>query len=217
MDEDVRRKLDSFFSQFKRQTYKKGEILIRADEKPSGIFYLKEGLVREYAISKKGEELVVNMFKPGAFFPMTWGINETENRYFFEAVSPLTLWQAPREKVIAFLKNDPEVMYDLLSRLYRGTDGLLTRLVYIMSGSAYARLITEILISAKRFGITDKKSGEITCSISETELATHAGLTRETVSREMKRLKVKKLVLVGRNEIVIPDIAGLEEELSGDF
>lgn len=217
MNEEVKNSLDTFFFQYKKQEYRKGEILIRADENPSGIFYLKEGIVREYAISKKGEELVVNMFKPGAFFPMSWGINQSDNRYFFEAVMPVTLWKAPREEVKNFIKSNPAVMYDLLSRLYKGTDGLLTRLVYLMSGSAYARLITELLINAKRFGVKDAKTGAITCKLSELELATHAGLTRETVSREIKRLKEKNLVVVHRNEIIVTALSKLEDELSNDY
>ena len=80
MASKVTETLDIFFSQFKRRDYKKGEILIRADENPTGVLYVTAGNVREYAISSKGEELVVNIFKPGAFFPMTWGINQTENR-----------------------------------------------------------------------------------------------------------------------------------------
>jgi CRP/FNR family transcriptional regulator, anaerobic regulatory protein len=217
MDEGIQKKLEDFFSQFKEQTYKKGEILIRADENPTGIFYLTGGIVKEYAISKKGEELVVNMFKPVSFFPMTWGLNETPNKYFFEALTTAEVRKAPREMVVDFLNREPEVTLDLLRRLYRGTDGLLTRLVYLMSGSAYARLITEILISAKRFGLKNEKTGSISSTISEIELATHAGLTRETVSREMKRLKDKGLVILSRNTLEVPDIDRLEEELYGDF
>jgi CRP-like cAMP-binding protein len=89
-------------------------------------------------------------------------------------------------------------------------------MVYLMAGSAYARLITEVLITAKRFG-ERKANDSIVSSLSETDLAMRAGLTRETVSREMKRLKEKGLVEVRRNEIMVPDLAKLEEELAGDF
>ena len=84
---------------------KKKELLIRADDDPSGIFYLKKGFVREYAITKKGDELVVNMFKPVSFFPMSWAINNTPNMYFFEAVTDLRVWRAPKDKALAFFKN----------------------------------------------------------------------------------------------------------------
>lgn len=83
MEEALVKKIDAFFTQFKYQKYKKGEILIRADDDPTGIFYLKKGTVKEYAISKKGDEVVVNIFKPASFFPMSWAINNTYNRYYF--------------------------------------------------------------------------------------------------------------------------------------
>ena len=133
MDKSVKNIVDNFFRQFKFYRYKKGEILIRVDDDPSGIFYLKSGIVKEYAISKKGEELVVNLFKESAFFPMSFAINKTPNRYFFEAVTPLDVYKAPKEKVVAFIKENPQVLYDLLSRVFKGTDGLLTRMTYLMS------------------------------------------------------------------------------------
>lgn len=206
MDSTIAKKIDLFFTQFKRQTYKKGEILIRADDNPSGIFYLKEGYVKEYAISKKGDEIVVNVFKPIAFFPMSWAINDTPNTYYFEAVTNVELFRAPKEKVIDFIKNNPDVLYDLTSRVFKGTDGLLTRMTYLMSGNAYARLITELIIHAKRFGKA--------AHISEKDLADQSGTTRETVSREIKKLKNKGLITFIQHTLVIKDLQKLEEELT---
>ena len=205
MNTKITEKLEAFFTKFKHQIYKKGEILIRADDDPRGIFYLKNGYVKEYAISKKGDELVVNIFKPISFFPMSWAINNTENMYFFEAVTDAEVWRAPREKVIEFVKDNSDVLYDLLERVFKGTDGILTRMTYLMAGNAYARLITEIIIHAKRFGNP--------LHISETDLAERAGMTRETVSREMKLLKEKGLVVFRKNIIVIESLEDLENEL----
>lgn len=217
MDKDIHKKIKSFFDGFRSQKYKKGEILIRADDAPTGILYLESGLVKEYTISKKGEELVVNIFKPGTFFPLTWGINNSVNHFFYEAVSPVEIKKAPRENVIEFLKKENDVLYDLTSRLCRGLDGMLMRMVYLMSGSAYTRLITELLLTAKRFGVKDPKTGFTTCHITEKDLAAETGMTRETISREMKILKNKKIVEFHTNELVIKDIHRLEEELSDDF
>jgi len=210
MDRTVVEKVDGFFSQYKHQSYKKGEILIRADEEPSGVYYLNTGQVKEYAISKKGEELVINVFKQGAFFPMSWAINETPNAYFFEAMTNIDILRALRGKVIEFIKKNPDVLYDLMSRVYKGTDGMLTRMTYLMSGNAYTRLITELLIYVKRF---KKGQDAIELTISEKDLAAQTGMTRETVSREMKILKDKKIIIQDKTKFVIQNIRRLEEEL----
>ncbi len=214
MDIHVAKKVESFFTKFRSKTYKKGEILIRADEDPSGIFYLTKGQVKEYAISRKGDELVVNVFKPISFFPMSWAINETPNKYYFEAMTPLTVYHAPRLEAVEFIKKNPDVLFDLMSRVYKGTDGMLLRMTYLMSGNAYNRLITELLIYARRFG-NNKNSVDV--QISETELATQSGMTRETVSREMKALKEKNLVVLRENTFVIRDVQKLEMELGEGF
>lgn len=217
MDESVNEKVTAFFTQFKHQTYKKGEILIRADDDPSGVFFIQDGLVIKYVISKKGEELVVHVYRPNSFFPMSWAINNTHNKYFYEAVRNTEVYRAPKEKVLEFFKNEPDEMYNLISRIYKSVDRLLMRMVYITSGNAYNRLITELLIYAKRFGIQDKKSGYVTFKLTGRNLASLTGMTRETISRELKILKDKKLLESAVNNLTIYNMKRLEEELEDNF
>lgn len=211
MDEVTAKKVDDFFKKYKYQAYKKGEILIRADENPQGVLYLKGGIVKQYAISRKGDELIINIFRPISFFPMSWAINKTPNNYYYEAMTNLNIWRAPSEDVVAFIKSNPDILYDLMSRVYRGTEGMLQRMTYLMGGNAYARLVIEIIIQAKRFG--KNVGNRIELKIAEKDLASQSGMTRETVSREIKLLKNKKLVVFTKNVLVIADIQKLEDEL----
>lgn len=212
MDNQIFEKVYGFFKQNKHQLFKKGEILIRADDEPSGVFYLTKGKVKEYAISKKGEELIVNIFKPEAFFPMSWAVNQTPNVYYYQALEDVETWKASREKVIKFIKDNPDVLFDLLSRVFKGVDGVLMRLAHLMSGEAYDRVITELLIASKRFGSIEKDRS-VRLIISEKELASQAGMARETVSREIKILKDEKLVTFNKNVLTIPNIDNLESKL----
>lgn len=212
MDSVVAEKLKIFFTQFKKQNYRKGEILVRADDDPAGIFYLTEGQVRMYSITSKGDEVVLNIFKPISFFPMSWAVNNTKNIYYYEATSEVTLWKAPKANVLAFLKENPDVLFDLLQRVYKGVDGIMARMSHFMYASAYERLVTELLITAKRFGKTSE-ANSVTLTISEKDLGTQTGLTRETVSREMKVLKDKGLVSLKKNVLVIKNLKLLESEI----
>jgi len=110
------------------------------------------GKVTQYDISYRGDEIVINIFKAPAFFPMAWAINKTENKYFFKVEDKSIIRVAPPEEVVFFLKQNPEVMFNLLSRVYRGIEGILARTVHLMAGSARSRLMYELLIECRRFG-----------------------------------------------------------------
>ena len=202
-----------FFNTYPNRTFRKGELLIRADEIPPAVFYLEKGLVKEYMITKKGDELVVNVFKPGAFFPMSWAISGQPNLYYYEALDEVSVFQAPKPAVIDFIRQQPTVLYDLIQRVFVGAEGILRRLVYLATGTATARLLIELIISAQRFGKKDGQ-GHIVLTMTEKDLATVCGMSRETVSRTMQLLKKRGLVETGKNQITILQLNRLENEIT---
>jgi CRP-like cAMP-binding protein len=210
MNQEITDVVNDFFSQFRIQKFSKGEILIHGGDTPNGVYFLKNGLVKEYAISKNGDELVVNVFRESAFFPMTCVLNDSLNEYYFEAMTKVDVVCAPREEILNFLDKNPLVVRDLLSRVLRGMDGVLSRTTYLMSGNARNRLVMELVLYAKRFG---KSLTPIMVELSEKELAAQAGLTRETVSREMRKLKQEGLVRVVGKINLIDSVEKLETEL----
>lgn len=208
--ESIAQIIDEFFSAYPVRTYQKGAHIILGNEAPEGVFYIISGAVREYDISPHGDEVVINMLKHPAFFPMSWAVGQVDNKYFFQANVATTVRVAPASDVIAFLQREPSVMYDLLQRILRGTDGLLTKLAGSMASSARDRLILELSISAKRFG-TQQDDGSILLSITTQELAARTGLARETVSRELSKLRSAGLISSELSSILIPDITQLEQ------
>lgn len=197
--------VQKFFASYRLRRQPKGHILVLAGNEPEAIFFLQSGEVIQYDISAQGKKTIVNTYRAGSFFPMSWAINKTPNDYFFESSSAIEYRQAPPEDVIALLKANPQITYDLLSRVYRGTDGLLKRTAHLMSGTARNRLLFELAVEMRRSKEVD---GDGACAIklSETELASRTGLTRETVNRQVQVLKAEGLVSVKANVIRINDI-----------
>lgn len=216
MAEDISAKIDAAFSAYPKRTYPKGQILVFADESPDHIFYITKGRVRKYDVSYRGDEVIVNIFKPPAFFPMSEAINHTPNRYFYKTEEATEVHIVPDDDALQFIKESPDVMLDLLSRIYRGMDGLLGRLVQLMSGSAKSRLLYELLVESRRFG-EKQDDGSISLSISEVDLAARAGMSRETVSREMKKIKTDGIVAVTNKGISVIDLASLEKKVGAEY
>lgn len=213
MENPIINKLDTFFSKFTHVTGKKGDIFIHAEEPPDGVLYLKQGLIRQYLITPKGEEVTVNIYKPGSFFPMTWTLNESPNLYYFEAMNTVELWRAPRLEVVDFLKTNSDVMYDLLSRLCKGIDGVLGKITHLMSGDARTKILFTLLNLHYRFANKDVQ--EINLDTTHKDLAAIAGTTRETFSREIKKLENEGIVTLHNGVLTILNPEKLEEELAG--
>lgn len=204
MDALVAQKIEDFFSDFPLRQYPAGQIIIQGHDNPRHIFHLLEGRVKQYDISHRGDEIVLNIFKPPAFFPMSYAINNTPNTYFYEAETDIVVHLAPIEQTVKFLRAHPDILYDLLGRVYRGTDGLLGRLTRVMAGSARSRVLYELLIEGRRFG--HQHTHGVAVELTESDIGSHAGLARETVSREIGKLKHEGLISVIKNDIFINDL-----------
>lgn len=215
MDSGMQRKIEDFFQSYPLKRYKKGQIIVYADDDPQGIFFLESGDVRQYVISNSGDEVVVNVFKPPAFFPMSWAMNRTSNRYFFETASDTKLRIAPTEKTVQFIQENPDILFDLLARVYRGTDVLLRRMTHLMKGNARSRTMLELVIACQYFGT--KQGDTHVVEMAETELAARSGLTRETISRELHKLHKKGYITVTHKHIAINNMKKLQLELSGSL
>lgn len=205
--------LEQFFSKYQRLSFKKNQLIISPDHNPGGIYFLKSGLVRQYSISAKGEELTLNIFKPFSFFPMGWVLNDQTPNFYFEAMSQTEIYKAPKADFLDFLKSHPDVVFDLMKRIYTGLDGLFMRMEYMMSGNAESKLITELLIYARRFGQKTDRGIVVDLKLTQKDLAALSGIARETVSRLIKSLHEKGLVSLNSQNLEIKDLDKLQELL----
>ena len=198
---------------YKKVSYRKGEYVIQAEEEPAGIFYLKKGFVKMNSIFENGSELTLNIFKPGSFFPMTWALGETNNTYFYQAMIDTQVLKAPKEKVLEFVKNNTDIFYDLVKRILVGFDGLLHNTQHLLYGNSESRVASAILIGAKRFGKVYKNGNvEIKLPLTHQDIAGLAGITRETTTLALKKLRKKGIITQQVRKFIVKDMDELEKK-----
>lgn len=213
MPPGIEQQVENFFANYRPKRFSKGEIIVFPGETPTGIFLLSSGTVRQYDISKRGVDLVVNIFTPLALFPMSSALNTYPNRYFFNAATPVTVHEAPVDELREFVKQNNDVAIELLARAHRRLDVIMRRQTLMMSSDASSRLAYEILLSCRNFG-ERQTDGTYTIRLNETELATRVGLARETVSRQMHELKSKNIVKITSEHISVVNLKLLEDGLA---
>lgn len=208
---------EKFYQQFKIRHYKKGEMLIRADDDPQGIFYLKKGYVRQYSISKTGFELTLHILQPISYFPMVWAINGTPNIYFFEALTPVQVGRAPRDEVVNFIKDKPTIIFELMSELVEDYAESLIRIENLVFSDAYLRVISVLLYIAKHFGKKSGKGVVVKHRFTQQDIATLVGVARETASNELTKVEKKGLIKYVNHSMYFSNISKLEAELGSNY
>jgi hypothetical protein len=95
--------LVKLFKSGTKLTYRRGEYVIRPGEQPNNVFFIEEGLVKAYNISKYGEENLLIIRKDQEIFPLIWALTGQEREIIYQAISPTILWRIDREKYVDFL------------------------------------------------------------------------------------------------------------------
>lgn len=216
MNKNKTQEFEIFYKQFTIRKYKKGEMLIRADDDPLGIFCLTKGYVRQYTISKTGFELTLHILRPISYFPMVWAVNGTPNVYFFEALTEVEVGRAPRDQVVNFIKDKPTIIFELLSELIEDYAESLTRIEHLVFSDAYRRVISVLLYISKHFGEKTDKGVIVNHRFTQQDIATLVGVARETASNEMVKLEKKGLIKYIDHSILFEDIEKLNSELSSN-
>jgi CRP/FNR family transcriptional regulator len=216
MTASVLRTVSAFFEQYSTISYAKGQIFLLAGEKSDYIYYLIKGLVKVYTISYRGDEIVLHVYKPPDFFPVAHAITQANNEYIYEADSEIIVRRAPVHQVKKLLEAHPSVALDLLRRSYDYMNGVLKRQSLLMAGSAKSRLMHELIVQCEYFD-TPETGDRYELHISEKELASRTGLSRETVNREIKKLKKENLITLTYRRVIVLDINNLEQKFKRSF
>ena len=216
MDGTVDLKINTFFGKYKRYLYKKHHVLIQANQNPDAIYKVESGQVVQYDISEQGNKVIINTYKSPAYFPMSWAVNRTPNIYNYQTVTDTIVRKAPAEEAITFIKTNPDVLYELLSRVYLGREVMMRRMAHSMAGNAKTRLLFELLLEAQRFGQKHANVKGLVVPIRVNDLADRTGLTRETVSRELAKMKSLGIT-TSRKGIIVQELGTLEDELGNSL
>ncbi len=207
-------RVESFFAQYTLQKFAADQTFIEAGQEPAGIYYLKEGRVRQYTIAAgTGAIFTLHVYHPGSFFPLTWAMAGKPNRHYFDTLAPSVLCRAPQQAVVEFLKQEPEILYHLTTRLLAGLDGMLLRVETLALTDVYSRVISELVYLMKHYGEDKAEKGIKIGRFTHQEIAEFVGSARETVSIAMKKLEDANIIRHEGHTIYIPNPERLTNEL----
>lgn len=201
-----RDKIRAFFNSHTRIQYKKGEVIIRPEDEPSGVFLIEWGFVKAYSITKYGEENLLLVRGSGSVFPLIWAFTGEHRSISYEAMEETSLWRVSKSDYVEFLNKNPETMPIILDMAIEAYRLHSERVMTLSFRTARERIISFLLVTANRFGV-ERKDGsvQIAAPFRQSDIASSVNATRETTSREINLLKKKGLLRTEESKIVLVD------------
>ena len=205
--------LVDLFHKGTKLTYSKGEFVIRPGESPPGVFYIEQGLVKSYDITKYGEENLLIIRKAGELLALTWAVTGQERHVIYAALAPTTVWMVPRPVFTDFVQTHPGAalpLVDMVTDMYRLHSERILTLEY---RTVRERLISFLLTTSQRFGREISSGTLIDVPLKHQDIASSISATRETTSRALSELERKGLLESENSFITLYDIEGLKNFL----
>lgn len=197
-----------------RQTFRKGDYVIRPGETPPGVFYIYEGLVKAYDITKYDEENLLIIRKEGELFPLIWGITGQERHVIYQALAPTVTWQISRDTFLKFIEKEPKALapiLDMTLEMYRLHSERILNLEY---RTVRERIISFLITMSGRFGRETDEGMLIEVPLRHQDIASSVNATRETTSRELSAMERKGLLVNKQSLILLKDLEALNKYLA---
>ena len=201
-----------FASLARRRSLDRGQVLIWEGDANLLVATLTSGALKLTAATADGREQIVGLAWPGDFVGNLFGARAG---FRVTALSDAELCLFDRADFDAFVAEHPRLWHEILRRAHEDLDRTRAFLLLLGRMSAQERKASFLVDMNKRSGAGDN-GVLVTLPLRRQEIADVLGLTIETVSRQLGRMRQAGIIaLPDRRTIVVEDSSGLDAIAAG--
>jgi len=206
-----------FLNKFPVRKLKKGLPIMYQGEVPRSAYVIKKGMIKAYDISSSGEEKVVTFDAVGGMIPSAWIFKKSPVAlYYFDAFTDCEVYAVPRQVLYDKIYSNKEILeyaFDKYVSLYTTATMHIFALEQTKSSEKLLRILQYL---SMRFG-AEVKPGirSIDLKLTHLELANMIGMTRETTSVELGKLRKSKVIKYS-NQRYFLDVQKTQQIVGGD-
>ena len=189
-------------------TCQAGKMLYSPEERGEVLFILKKGHVQIYRMSDGGRKLVMVTLGPGTVFGEMALTGTEMHDAFAEATEDALICILNRRDVEKLLMSKPQVavrLLDVIGKRLKETEERLEQTLFNDVPTRLAALLVRLRAD----------SGRDVIDMTHEQLSEHLGVYRETITGALNNLRKENLIAIGRKQVQLIDVAGLQRRASG--
>ncbi len=208
-EEDIR----ALTSVAKRRTFRAGEVIFHRDDPGQVLYMIKEGKVKICIISPDGQEISLAVLGKGEYFgemALLDGLPRSTDAVTLEKVECYTLQRSDFHNAI--LKN-PKIailVLEALTKRLRNTDQMVEDLIFL---DVYGRVAKKLLELGDAHGVKVEDGVRIDVRLTQQELASMVGASRESVNKVMGYFTDKDFISTDKHRITLHRITDLKRRI----
>jgi len=191
-----------------QRSFRNGEVVFSQGDPGDALYAVVTGKIRISAGAADGREIFLNIMEPGDTFGEIALLDGGTRTASATATVPSELVSIRREHFLGVLEREPRVALELLrlcGERLRWTSGLVEDAALL---DASARLAKRLLSLGQLHGQRTKNG--VTLRISQEDLASFLGVSRQVVNQYLQGWKGKGWVDLGRGVVTVRDEAAIK-------
>ena len=194
--------LDSISRLFFRKTAAKGELIRDTAESEVALYFVASGRVKIFKTSMEGKEQILRILGPGGSFNNIIISYDQPKPASAQAMEPVVLYGITRQDLETIILNYPKVALHIIKNMTNWTQHLISLIEDLSFKQVVGRLARIIIEYLK------DNTGHM-FHLTQQEMASMMGCTREVAGRSLKTLEEEGLIRLDHHRIIIQDIEGL--------
>ncbi len=158
------------------------------------IYLLKRGVVKISTLTDDGKEIVLAFLHPGDVFGELAVVDESPRSYIAEVHEDALICTFSRNNFMELMKRFPDMGFRVTKILGLRLKRLTNRVENLLFKSAHSRLAQTLVELSREYGVHDADGILLTLKLSQQELGSLVGLSRESVNLCLSDFKRQGLV-----------------------
>jgi CRP/FNR family transcriptional regulator, cyclic AMP receptor protein len=174
------------------------------------LFFLETGLVKIYKRGDDNKEIILQVITAGELFGEQALGQETSRSIAAEVLQEGVIYVIPRDLFWRVCDEHPELWREISMLLTARKRQLEKKIELLCLRDVEYRILFYMAELARTFG-AKPNGAEYSIPLSQGELASLIGATRETTSTTLNHLARKGVIRLGRRQLIVPSIDGVLE------
>jgi CRP/FNR family transcriptional regulator len=192
--------------------YAKNDMIFSEGDTANTLFFINEGKIKIYKNTKDGKEQILYVLSEGDFFGELHLIKPSKYGFNAKAIVDAKICTLTKDEMKEIMMKNPDISIKLLESIGERLSKVENLAQNLATNDVDSRMAYLLMDLMEKYGDASEEKVSIKLPLSREDMANYIGVTRETISRKLKKFEDEELIkIVGTKNIIILDEEGIKD------